>query len=106
MAIPAEKRYYPITVARSDGTPTLRMNGSLIQNEPKQIEQQGTNVKGYTAKFVHLKETDPKAYQWKRKLAGMLVNVLDDSMHKRGCMWFFARQLQVSLTYPQQNTSY
>jgi hypothetical protein len=73
-------RFSTVIVARSDGRSEYLLNGRLIPNEPPRKD--GTPAPdGSTDFYLKLQENDPTALDWKRKLGGMLMEVIGRPEH-------------------------
>ncbi|KAH8651624.1 transcription-silencing protein Clr2-domain-containing protein [Tricladium varicosporioides] len=78
--------YYPIVVCRSDGLSEITSrNGSKEPNEPSKDQQNDKpNAQGQIDCYKKLDPESPKAVDWRRKLAAMLIHHLGgkDQAHK------------------------
>ncbi|KAI9736386.1 MAG: hypothetical protein M1818_006119 [Claussenomyces sp. TS43310] len=74
--------YYPISICRSDGVLEYTLNGSKIPNQPKSKDlEPAPNSQGQVAAYHRLSQEDIKTVQWRRKLAGMLMELLGGPEH-------------------------
>jgi hypothetical protein len=73
-------RFSTVSVARSDGRSEFLLNGRVVSNEPSRKD--GTPAAdGSTDFYLKLQENDPTALDWKRKLGGMLMEVIGTPEH-------------------------
>lgn len=77
-------QYHQLTCHRTDGQRFYKHNGVDVPNEPKQEEQDGVTINGRTIVYKKVEYDSDKEFQWRRKLAGMLVEALDrdNPVHK------------------------
>jgi hypothetical protein len=70
--------YYPITVHRSDGVFSITTKSGVNEsNEPTAAQQNDSpDSKGNVDCYKRLDAEEPKAIDWRRKLAGMLIHRL------------------------------
>lgn len=79
-------RFLQLVVARSDGKPTYRLNGSVIKNEPPRQDTKPLGD-GSVDYYVKVENDDPTSHDWRRKLGGMLAKALGASeTHARKCL--------------------
>jgi hypothetical protein len=71
--------YYPVICCRSDGkTKVLTRNGSTELNQPTEKQFKDTpDAQGHVDCYRKLDDTAEKSLDWRRKLGGMLRDVLD-----------------------------
>jgi hypothetical protein len=70
--------YYPITVCRSDAVSSYMFNGVETPNKPKPKDLDDTpDANGKVSVYTEVQEDHQRALQWRRKLAGMLMDVLN-----------------------------
>lgn len=74
--------YYPVTVSRSDGLLEVETkNGpELNQPTPAQLNDK-PDAKGNVDYYRRLSDNDAKAVDWRRKIGGMLMNILGGRQH-------------------------
>ena len=72
--------YFPIYLARSDGTlETGSKSGGTVPNAPTEKQLQGvTDKRGARTYYKELEIGDPKEIDWRRKLGGMLMREIGD----------------------------
>ncbi|KAI9679357.1 MAG: hypothetical protein M1817_005379 [Caeruleum heppii] len=85
--------FYPIYISRSDGKVEIRGPGSRVEINrptPEQMSQEPLpDTKDFKDYYVKLEDADPKAIDWRRKLAAMLVRALPQTQHQ-GKNWILA----------------
>lgn len=75
--------YVPLVVCRSDGVQEYVHNGISTPNQPKPKDLEATpNAQGLVSIYKKVGPDDMKALQWRRKLAGMLMELLGGTKHK------------------------
>lgn len=74
--------YYPVTVCRSDGLLEVATNHGMELNQPtpNQLNDK-PDEKGNVNYYRRLSESDAKAIDWRRKIGGMLMNILGGRAH-------------------------
>lgn len=76
-------KVYPLTVCRSDGLiDTTTRDGITEANSPAATQQnQAPKADGSIDYYQRIENDDLKALDWRRKLGGMLMNVLGTKEH-------------------------
>lgn len=75
--------YYPLRVLRSDGVASYVHNGVNTPNQPKPADLDPTpNAHGQVSYYKKIGTHEMKDLQWRRKLAGMLMELLSGPKHK------------------------
>lgn len=75
--------YIPLSIVRSDGLTEYIHNGVNIPNQPKPEELDPTpNAQGQVSVYKKVAFEDVKDLQWRRKLGGMLMQLLGGAKHK------------------------
>ncbi|TQS34332.1 hypothetical protein Golomagni_05288 [Golovinomyces magnicellulatus] len=74
--------YYPVTVSRSDGLLEVETKNGLELNQPTPAQlNDKPDAKGNVDYYRKLSDTDAKAVDWRRKIGGMLMNILGGRQH-------------------------
>lgn len=71
--------YYPVICCRSDGkAEVVARNGSIEPNQPTDKQFNDTpDASGHVDCYRRLDDTAEKSLDWRRKLGGMIRDVLD-----------------------------
>jgi len=75
--------HYPVTICRSDGLLEVKTKtGATEANQPTEAQRSSTpDMEGNVDCYKKLEHDDPKAQDWRRKLGGMLMQVLGGEEH-------------------------
>jgi len=75
--------HYPVTILRSDGqTEVITKTGAKELNRPTATQLDGTpDPEGNVDCYRRLDDNEPRAVDWRRKIGGMLMQVLGRDAH-------------------------
>ena len=90
--------YFPVTICRSDGQPEIITKGGVIElNQPTPAQLSDTpDANGNVDCYKKLGPEETKAVDWRRKLGGMLMNLLGGKEHS-GILQAIARQSLIDI---------
>ncbi|CCU75906.1 unnamed protein product [Blumeria hordei] len=75
-------QYYPVTICRSDGLLEVSTKAGIELNQPTPAQlDDKPDAKGNVDYYRRLSENDTKAIDWRRKIGGMLMNILGGKSH-------------------------